>query len=183
MAVDPTDANRLYVVAHDTETATAGDIDVNIYLQKLTRDDPIGEPDYWTVHPRVLVADDDEPANETDQFMPSIVVDALGKLHVVFYSDRGLPPQDDGAATPQPKFNCWYAFSDSQGSSWTNQDLVAVPPSLAVDFAQPATAFKLRDYIGIAAGADRVLTSFMGINALDTNPNKSLIWSSEITRQ
>ena len=184
MAVDPTDANRLYVVAHDTETATAGDIDVNIYLWKLTRDDPIGLPNVWTVHPRVLVADDDDLGNETDQFMPAIVVDALGVVHVIFYSDRGLV-QDDGAATQQPQFDVWYAFSVNQGSSFPNQqELFSIPPSRAVDFAQPATNFALRDYIGIPAGADRVLTSFMGRNALDTgNPNKSLIWSSQITRQ
>ena len=115
--------------------------------------------------------------------------EVTGSMHIVRFRDqvialdRGLF-QDDGPATPTPIFNCWYAFSDNQGASFLNQqNLFGVPPSDAIDFAQPATGFLLRDYIGIAAGADRVLTSFMGRNALDANPNKSLIFSSQILRQ
>ncbi|MFN0138329.1 MAG: hypothetical protein ACKVS9_19675 [Phycisphaerae bacterium] len=192
-AVDPTNADRLYLVYHDSvgdcdPVETPTDTDVNIYLRALTH----VAGNAWSVGPQILVADDDDLVNETDQFMPQVVVDDRGHIHVIFYSDVNYPAQIDGSEPS--RFDVWYAYSLDGGSNWQLSELceyagdpipcVGPNPDPAIDssLAFTDTDF-LRDYIGIAAGADSVWTSFMGITDDDVgNPDKSVIYSTRISR-
>jgi len=152
----------------------------------LTRNPTTGR---WSVGPAILVADDDDPFNETDQFLPRVDVAPNGNVHIIYYDDREYPQADDD---PTPRFDVFYAWAS--GSQLNFQDpghtfelcddpqnncLATVP---AVDFALPAMAFVFGDYIGIDVGAGRVWTSFMGHAPYPRDPyeNKSVIWSSQI---
>lgn len=183
LAVDPTDPDRLYLVYHDTDIALGCaeqycnplDSDVNIYMQVITR----VSGNLWRAGPRILVADDTQ-VQETDQFMPSVVVDDFGRIHVVFYDDRRFP-QDD--LDSQVRFDVWYAYSTDGGQHWVNLELFEdnPPGEPAVDSMLTVNdEFELRDYIGIAVGSDRIWTCFMGMTEQDVNTDKSVIWSSQI---
>lgn len=191
-AVDPSNENKLYLVYHDTTGTCIGgptpsDPDVNIYIRALTRVEGVR----WSVGPQILVADD-EIVQETDQFMPQIVVDDRGHLHVIFYSDVNFPTQTDGSLPT--KFDVWYAYSDDGGDNWLLQELceyagepipcVGPDPDPAIDSSLPFIENDfLRDYIGIAVGPDQVWTSFMGITNDDTTTSdKSVIFSTRISR-
>jgi len=193
LAVDPTDAGKLYVVYHDTATNVTGDNDVNIYLRVLNRVSGA----IWSVGDPIQV-NNDNTQFESDQFTPAIEVDATGKIHVIFYDDRNyneLSDQLDGTATTQPRYDVWYAWAAGSQLNFQdpghNLELCDDPPSCANtkpaidygDFGAGSGDFLLRDYIGIDAGNDRIWTSFMGSSLLDTNPKKSVIWSSQILPQ
>ena len=186
LAADPTDADRLFLVYHDTATLAFDpnnqlvDADVNIYLRVLTR----VQGAKWSVGERILVADDDVGEIETDQFMPAIDVDEDGGIHIIYYDDRNYEQDDD---EQNPRYDVFYAFSDDQGDSWIERELCDDPQNdcaesePAADFSDDAIGFTIRDYIGIDVGADRVWTCFMGTSdEQDPNPNQSVIWSTQI---
>ena len=193
MSVDPTNPIRLYIVYQDTETypyQPGGgfplvDTDVNVYLRVLTRVDDLNPR--WYVSDRILVADD----SDSDQFLPVIRVDATGRVHVAYYDDRNYRPnQNDN--TFNAKFDLYYAWSSPGGQEFLDPlhvlELCDDPPLCAsslpaVDYAD-GLPFTIRDYLGIAVGPDRIWTSFMGTThnpLVDPNPDKSLIWSTQIS--
>ncbi|MFN0136891.1 MAG: hypothetical protein ACKVS9_12335 [Phycisphaerae bacterium] len=191
-AVDPANEAKLYLVYHDTAGTCSDDLqvddgDVNIYMRVLTH----VTGSRWSVGPQILVADDGL-VEETDQFMPQVVVDGRGHIHVIFYSDVNYPIQEDGPSLA--RFDVWYAYSDDGGDNWLLQELceyageptpcVGPDPDPAIDSALPHTDIDfLRDYTGIAVGENEVWTSFMGITDDDTaNPDKSVIFSTRISR-
>jgi len=198
LSPDPTDANRLFFVYHDTPTADPNDarfLDLNIYLRVLTRVSGAR----WSIDPPlnqlgILVADDSDPLVETDQFLPSMDVDANGEIHIVYYDDQDFSQNDsDFCPTACPRFDVVDAVSDTGGASWQYFELCDDPQNgcastePAVDFRdlegqEPGSQFALRDYIGIDVRNARVWTSFMGTSdERDTNPDKSVIWSTQIT--
>ncbi|HUT91936.1 MAG TPA: hypothetical protein VMY37_20745, partial [Thermoguttaceae bacterium] len=182
---DPNDPDVLYVVYHDlvSPPGEGPDQDVDVFLVKLTR-----EPFYgtWTADPRVRV-NDDEVEWVADQFLPALTVDPLGRIHVIFYDDRYHEFQDD--STDRPKFDVYYAYSDTGGEDFINLRLFLepeLPPEEdpAVDFWHDVHEdFELTDYIGITYRQSGVhtdiFTSYTG--TYHTNdPDESLIWSSRI---
>lgn len=183
LAVDPTNANRLYVVYHDR--ASASSPDMNIYMRVLTKVSGAT----WTVGPRLLVADDSNELVETDQILPAVKVDPSGRIHVVYYDDQDFTQDDLSGCSPDcPTYDVKYAYSVDQGQTWNYRELCDDPPSCAA--TEPAIVdenwgggFWLGDYIGIDIRDGCVWTSFVGstINPIvDPNPNNTLIWSSRI---
>jgi hypothetical protein len=84
LAVDPSNAAKLYVVAHDTPTAsdpnTPPDTDMNVYLRVLTRNGA-GK---WSVGAPIQV-NNDATVFESDQILPTMLVDTAGMVHITFY--------------------------------------------------------------------------------------------------
>jgi hypothetical protein len=187
LAVDPTNPKRLFLVYHDLSD-NQGSTNVNIYLRVLTRN-PVF--DTWSASLPVQVNDDD-PVPESDQFHPSITVDANGVIHVIFYDDRRFD-QEDGPAdplpAPQPKYDVFYAWAvppePGQPWFWTNEKLwwqtqgPGDPPALDLN-DDSLELFEAGEYIGISFWGNDVWTSFAGSDFDDPDDNKSVIWSSRI---
>jgi hypothetical protein len=185
LAADPSNPNRLYIVYHDTasdDPNDAGYRDVNVYLQKLTK-----SGSDWILDSRKQVNNDETPF-ESDQFMPSAVVDDSGYIHVIFYDDRNYnedADQEDNQTDPPPKFDVFYAYSRDQGEHWDNEELRAPPEEdePAIDFQYSEEAW-LREYIGIAWYGDeevsQVWTAFNGTSQYEAPNNEGVIWSSFI---
>ena len=85
LAVDPNDGT-LYCVYFDTTEVLAGQANVDLYF---TRSADQGTT--WTV-PRLVNGDSDPPG---DQFFPWLEVDAMGRLHMIFFDTRYTPQLDD----------------------------------------------------------------------------------------
>jgi hypothetical protein len=132
IAVDPTDADRVYVAYHDT--SKVGGADVNVYLNVLTRNPTTDE---WTDGGRITVNQD--PTNvESDQFLPAVAVDEQGRVHVVYYSDYRYRtgPEQQTDDTLNPKFDAHYVVvTFPQGvPAFDWFELVSDPNEPAIDF-------------------------------------------------
>lgn len=186
LAVDPGDPDRLFIAYHDTATADPNDRDVNVYVRQITRDGRI-----WELGDRIKV-NNDTTDYESDQFMPELIVDAAGYVHILFYDDRrftdgpgyDLQPDDN---CPQPKFDAYYAWAPVDNLDFEeagrNLLLYLNNPS---DPNEPAAFDRTlapnanpREYNGIAWYGDRIWTAYTGTWADDPD-NKTLIWSSRI---
>lgn len=204
VAVDPMNANRLFLVYHDTDTlaldpnclppipgCSALDPDVNIYLRILTRNPTTNR---WTLGSRMLVADDANPNIETDQFMPEPIVDAGGVLHILYYTDQNYSQNDSDFY--ETKFDAFDAYTRDQGANWGYLNLCDNPqPGQNCAGTEPAAYIRdpsgpnpgwlvpMRDYIGIGRGPDRIWMNFIGNSHQHSGANHSVIWSSQVTPQ
>jgi hypothetical protein len=176
LAVDPTDPDRLYVVYHDT--ATAASSDVNVYLRVLTR----STGNWWTAGPGIQV-NDDATEYESDQFLPCVVVDEGGYIHVMYYDDKQYTDSPEGDLQPdetnRPKFDVFYAWSPSQGATWFHEELYGEdPPEAALDcvlrYVDP------HEYNGITWYGDSLWTTYAGTWSGDQQTNKAVILSSRV---
>ncbi|HUU96595.1 MAG TPA: hypothetical protein VM487_12715 [Phycisphaerae bacterium] len=190
LAPDPNDPeNRLYVVYHDLVAAPSGqdDEDVDVFLQVLTRQ----FDGTWVAADRVQVNDPDgdpPPPTPSDQFLPALTVDPLGRIHVIFYDDRRFDYQIDDPPPQYPKFDVFYAYSIDGGEHFVrpNERLFQHPDPgqdpAAADFLW-APDFWPGDYIGITHQAEgdgfQIWTSFAGTHEPDPG-EKSVIFSSQI---
>lgn len=195
LAADPTNEDRLFVVYHDTATNDPNDKDMNIYCNVLTRSGGA----YWAVSERVVVADPGTQY-ENDQLIPEVAVDNDGGVHVIFYDDREYnvnSDQADGASTPNPKFDVYYAYSSDSGESFTDEEIRKDPndpndtydDETCLDYTRflrdPEPDFdfspKPGEYNGITVYGDEVWTCFTGTSQyeLDQHPdnNPSVIWA------
>jgi len=178
LAADPTDPNTLYLVYHDV--VSEGSSDSDIFFRKLTR----MTFNSWLAGPQIRV-NDDPVLPESDQFMPSIVVDNQGRIHVVFFDDRRFD-QDDTDSTA--KFDAFYAWSEDGGQTWNNQRLFLDPNDpqdpAALDLSVAPIGYPVREYIGITffedVGGTHVMTAYHGTDPNEQDSDKSVIWSSRI---
>ncbi|MFG0253057.1 MAG: hypothetical protein ACF8NJ_09315 [Phycisphaerales bacterium JB038] len=172
LAADPTDPNRLYLVYHDTDPEAPSD--VNVYLTSL-----VYSGGQWTALPRVKVNNDGNAA--TDQFLPSIVVDDFGVIHVIFYDDRRYV---QGDSAPDAKYDVWYARSVDGGTNFEdNIELWGLSGLPALDETTASTNLrKPGEYIGITyfPPLDQVWTSYGGTSLFDPSNEQTVIWSSKI---
>lgn len=180
LLADPTNANRLFLVYHDSKTDSPTDQDIDVFIRVIER-----ERNGWVAGPRLPVSRT-VTFNESDQFLPAPTVDASGRLHVLYYDDRNYTDDpNDPTHDQQPdtasiaRFDAYYAWSVDQGITWDIQQITySVPDEPAVDFGK--AAFPLREYIGIASRGNFVWTAFSGTCSQDTTGNKSVIWSNLI---
>lgn len=181
LAVDPTNSGRLYLVYQELDSPTGSD--VSVYLRRLIRQ----SGNVWQLEAPTTIADDPTKSSD-DQFMPTMDVDSVGRVHVIYYDDQEFRPgQTD--STFEAKFNLWYAYSTNQGQFWTYWNLCDNPTAQCVG-SEPAVDYSvtydlsLRDYVGIDVGPDgNVWTTFMGMSAVrDPDPlaQETLIWSTRI---
>ena len=181
LAVDPSNPNRLCIVYHDTPTSDPGDKDLNVYLHMLTK---TGE--YWELGPKRQINDPLATTYESDQFMPSPIVDKSGRIHVIYVDDQKHTDGPEGDLQPDtmqnPKFDVFYAWSEDQGQNWSYRELFATPPEPALDCV--LQHFTLREYIGIAwytsGSTSEIWTAFPGTYTLDPQAKDAVIWSSLI---
>lgn len=203
IAVDPVDANIVYLVYHDTlnpnpplAVPPGGDEKVDVFFVKLTKNPTTG---FWSTTTPVAITDVDPPGETNDNFHAAIYVtpgpsgtSATTRIHVVFYSDRRYPSQVDTSANDvlyyklNAKFNAYYKYSDNGGTTWQpDQEIIQIPDEPAVDFTiSPAPGFDLNDYLGLTArpvqNGYEVWTSFMGSRDLDTAHHPSVIHASRV---
>lgn len=185
MAVDPSAAasmERLYFVYHDIRS---GDTDLNVYLRRLERPATQAE---WTVTPAIKISDEVDSAGRfSDQFMPTVAVDGLGRVHVLFYDNREVC----GSSPESPRYRWYYALSTDQGQTFKNYpvDDCRVAPSL--DYMDPTicTGAPLppspKEYNGIALDESDpektvVWTSYYGVSPADPGDIRTVIYSARI---
>jgi len=177
IAIDPDDANSMYLVYSDTATSSPSDKDMNIYFHKLTKQDSSGV--VWTLGPRIGPINDDSSAFESDQVMPTITV-ANGRIHVVWYDDRKYNEtsnQADGAANP--KYDVFYASSTDAVTFSSNEELFANPSETALDLSLTTTLSEMGDYIGVSAFGDTVYALYTGTKQ-NAPGDDSVIYSTRI---
>ncbi len=188
LVLDPTNSNRMYVVYHDAAQSfdpenPPDDVDIDVYITKLYTS---GE--HWLASPRVRVNDDKvDPEYPRDQYLPSVTVDRLGRIHVTFYDDRSPDYEDQIDSTALPKFDFYYAISRNRGASFDNYE---IPPT---EGELPALDYEhwwdgAREYTGIAYYYDEtregILTTFTGTDPDEPPPElrqKAVIYSNQIT--
>jgi hypothetical protein len=145
LAQDPADG-RLYVMVADQTAASGSERDVDLLLY---HSDDRGAR--WT-GPRAVNID--APA-QTDQFMPTLAVDAAGRLHLAFYDSRRTGAPD---ASANARVDAWYARSDDRGLSWRSQRLSDQPIESERSFwspiaPSPSGSQFIGDYLGIDVSA------------------------------
>lgn len=147
LAVDSVDGN-LYCVYFDTVRVVEGEADVDLLF---TRSEDRG--DTWTpARPIPFGARDPDRPWTGDQFFPWIEIDALGRLHLVFYDTRHVEQQDD---QPSAHLDVYYAWSEDRGESWSELRLTEEPFETGdVQWTVPEGQF-LGDYLGLAATLER----------------------------
>ena len=170
LAVDPTNPDLLYIVYHDTASATSSDAD--IYINRLVR-----QGNRWTAGNRIKVNNDDTPW-ESDQFLPSVTVDDRGYVYVIFYDDRNYA-QADGQNEPRARYDAFCAVSKNHGSTFANFELAGASPGPALDFN--LSGHKPGEFIGIACWDKNVWTSYSGTHgAAAETSHQTVIYSSRI---
>ncbi len=141
----------LYCVYPDTTDNMGGNANVDVYF---TRSQDQGST--WSVP--VVMNGDNSPTG--DQFFPWIEIDENGRLHVV-YNDTRLNAQNDSA--PQGLIDVFYAYSDDQGATWTEERLTPATWSSATDGFGGGF---IGDYLGMSSAGGRTLPLYV-----DTAPN------------
>jgi hypothetical protein len=178
-AIDPTDQHYMYVVYHDTVEPVPDppptDVDVDVLLQRLSVTIDPSDPNVAIGHlgRRIRVNQDNNPERVSDQFTPTLTVDALGRIHVIFYDDRNYE-QVDG--DEDAKFDVYYAMLeeyDAQNPHWTE---VLLPPNTGDPGDPDPWAFDStrfldgpREYQGICYDQyrDWIWTAYTGTNSLE----------------
>ena len=150
MAVDPNDGT-LYVVYADTTRWSGSEADVDVYFTK-----SIDQGATWTTP--VVINGDATPFG--DQFFPWVEVDEEGRVHVCWYDTRNVRQKDSNI---YGLVDAYYAFSEDQGSTWSEFRLTPSPWSSrydGFDSDDPRPNF-IGDYIGMSVGGGRVLPVYM----------------------
>lgn len=150
----------LYAVYFDTTNIVNGNANVDLYFTK-SHD----KGDTWTT-PVVINQDADIPG---DQFFPWLEVDEKGRIHIVYLDSRNTV-QDDNVL--HGMFDAYYIFSEDEGDSWNEFRLT--PKSW--DSALAGAGNFIGDYVGLAAGGDRVYPIY-----LDTSNGNGDIYTNVIT--
>ena len=178
-AIDPIDQHYMYVVYHDTVEPVPDpappDVDVDVFLQRLSVTIDPNDPNVAIGHlgRRIRVNQDDNPQRVSDQFTPTLTVDGLGRIHVIFYDDRDYDQVDDD---DDAKFDVYYAMLaeyDAQNPNWTEVLLPANTgdPNDPDPWAFDSTRFLdgPREYQGICHDGyrDWIWTAYTGTNILE----------------
>lgn len=188
LAVDPVDEGKLYLCYHDIVSVQSSDVDVS--LRVLTR----RGNGTWAIGDAIRVNNDNPQVQESDQFCPSIAVDA-DRVHLIFYDDRNHT-QDD-SATSSAKYDVFYAWADRDELDFSgggqNLELCEDPPDCQStewgfdldlwNYSGHPSFVEVGDYIGISVRDGDVWTSFTGTYSGDTNDDQSVIYSSLVLWQ
>lgn len=163
LAVDPRpcspDNCTLYCVYFDTTKISCPEpcqYDVDLYFTKSTDSGTT-----WSI-PKTILGDDGVPY---DQFFPWIEVDALGRIHLIYYDTRGTMHTDQDALGYH---RAQYAYSLDGGASWTEHTLTitnwpdGTPPNIPFGF--------IGDYNGLGATTTRVYPIYMATLDPSTYP-------------
>lgn len=162
IAVDPTDANKLYCVFIDTTrvwqtsppTPGLEEHDLDIYFTKST-----DYGDTWTTPVKKFTSGG---GDLSDQFFPWIEVDGTGRIHLSAYDTRRVdsdPVQFD--ADFEGYYNNYYRYSSNAGSTWSEVRLTS--PSWIVP-CSPPLPICFNDYAGMAIAGTTAIPVFTTIN-------------------
>lgn len=182
IACDPTDAHRLYMTWRDV--AADDPDDVNVYLARFEE----GDNGLWstvslaTIAPEAIAPD----GTRADQYLPYLVVDARGRLHMLWYDNRPAL----GSAGFSFGFDAWYAVSRDHGATFARFDLRASPAEpRPLDLSLLGTlvhyGWSSREYSGLAlyedGDATHVCATYAGTSLASPKPrHKTVIWGQEI---
>ncbi len=131
---------RLYAVVYDVVRRDARGADLDVLL--FTSDD---NGNTWSAG-RALAGD-----TFIDQFIPTIGVDAAGRVHIAYLESRTADGSDTASAG---RVDVWYAVSTDRGASFTSQKLTSAPIPTEVTRWSPLgnapDAQFVGDYISLA---------------------------------
>ena len=192
VALDPSNANRLYLAYNDSANTAVADI--NTFVRTLDK-----RGSNWYVGPRTKIHGNAAPSgcsptdDDSDQFLPAITVDEGGRVHVLYYEDRYYCQADsdeDGFYIGPERFDVSYAVSCDGAQTWTNIRMLPDPvpgdPDPAfLDYQWgPLIAAGPKEYNGAAYWFDGTTThvwfSFTGTSFLDPDDQKNVIWALPI---
>jgi hypothetical protein len=148
----------LYCVYFDTTLPNdfqSYDRNVDLYFTKST-----DRGETWTT-PTIMNTDPEWPG---DQFFPWIEVDCVGNLHVVFFDTRnsllGDPWYQPDDNDSQVELDAYYAFSSDGGDTW--QEFRLTEDSFNSEYDGHPNRDFWGDYLGLAAGFDKVFPAYPG---------------------
>lgn len=139
LARSPVDGT-LYAAAHDVTALSGTEADMDVLVFRSTDDGAT-----WSA---AINATRDAPPL-SDQFMPSLRVDRLGRVHLAFLDSRRTA---GGDAAPAALVDAWYARSDDRGLTWVSQRLTQdALDSSRTNFSPiaPARVQFVGDYLGL----------------------------------
>ena len=153
IAVDPSNLNRFYFTYEDIKAA--GSADVDVYAHSVDR-----RGLYWYIGPGgalpglVPAVPPETYPDHYDQFLPTLTVDDLGRVHVLYYDEQFFPGQLDTIDPKLARYDVVYGVSCDGGQTYTK---VEFHPSTTGDTAyldwskedETYFEFNVRDYIGI----------------------------------
>lgn len=116
IATDPRDGKRVFIIYGAESSKVNGQTDVDLYL--VWTDDATADPITWSGPTIILDDDASSPDDPADQFMPWLVVDDRGWLHLIYIDSRNVPNQPDGN-TEDGYYDFYYAYSQDDGANWT----------------------------------------------------------------
>lgn len=111
----PAPGGRLYAALHDITERDGAEAGLDVLL---FHSDDGGQT--WSAGRNVTL---DSPTF-TDQFLPTLSVDADGRLHLAYFDARSPDGTD---AHPVALVDAWYARSDDGGATWSRTRLTASP--------------------------------------------------------
>lgn len=186
IALDPYSPLAFYVAYQDVRIA--GGKNVNVYVRRVSF-----ESGAWVMSSPVRVNDDPLPPAEpasvvdyhTDQFLPSIAVDADGRVHVTYYDDRRFrqaDPIDSSSPASPASFDWARAVSSDQGQTFTNQLVTSAAndagTGVPLPYYQYPGAKGFREYTGLATaviGASPVVwASAVGTDTSSGSPVQTI---------
>jgi len=187
---DPRNSRRLYFVymdhcdaAHNPLEEPCGNnynsIDIDIKCATIERE---SGSNFWGVVRIVRVNSVFDPADDEDQFLGGAAVDKKGRIHVVYYDERGYGQPD--TQQNNTKWKAFYAYSANSGNNFVESQLQGPNfESEIADFGQVNVVNdELGEYQGIATaqqGSSTVVwMALIGVdpNDLDINHDPKAVF-------
>lgn len=177
LAVSPVDG-WLYFIYIDTTSYDPGtsQYNVDIWLTK----SPNGT--LWTSPIAINI----ESTPPSDQWHPWLEIDSTNRLHLTYYSGKGIvpdyPPNVDSSAF-DAHYHAVYAYSDNGGVTWNEHYLTQHSPTNAPWYTGlfPSQGQVVGHYLGLAVAGDKCIPCYTTTQNTISDPDSD-IFVNVITR-
>jgi hypothetical protein len=158
--------------------------DLNVYVARFEE----GADGRWSIVSLATIAPEAVSPDgvRADQYLPYLVVDSRGRLHVLWYDNR--PAHGDAGFSFG--FDAWYAVSRDHGATFARFDLRTSPDQpRPLDLSLLGTlvhyGWSSREYSGLAlyeeGDTTHVYVTYVGTSLASPKPrHKTVVWAQEI---